>query len=894
MTFREMQRRIQYLFQREQLSRDLEEEMRLHIELRARKLRKQAVADAEFAARRQFGNPTALREMSSEAWGWAAWERLGQDVRHAFRTLRKTPAFTVVAILTLALGLGINTAVFSVVNAVMLRRLPYTDPDRLVLLWGQYLRNVPPGFVSPEAKWGGPQRVNNLSAPAFLEFQKDTDAFAGLAGFTSVVRNLTGTGKPEQMEGENVTSDFFPLLGAEAVVGRVFLPEDHRQGAGKVVLITHSFWQQRMGGDGGVLERSLTLDGRSYRVIGVLPAGFQSPGQFATTQPIEFYTPTIFTPENLNDQAFGHRYLNLVGRLKPGVSVERAQAEVDAASERMWRQHPSTNKDFRTVVAPMQSDLIRHVGRSLMALLGASGLIVLITCVNVANLLLVRAIARRHETSVRFALGGSRFRVMRQFLVESMLIATGGCGAGILLGEFLLRVLISIAPADIPRIQSVTMDWRVFAVSTAIATLTGILFGLAPAWQASRTRPVESLNTTRRSTYGRAQVRWRAGLTVAEVGLSMMLLVGAGLLLKSFMRLTGVDLGFQPERVLAVGIDLPGTSYGTVEKQFQFFQQLEERVKVLPGVLAVAFANRMPLRGGWSTGITLETGQDSIEVGTDGQAVSPGYFATMGIPLLRGRLLTAGDTNGRPPVALVNQEFARRFLKDTDPIGRQLHWGDKGPRLTIVGLVNDVRRSGKDAPIRPELYVSAAQTDVFPVQLSDFAVRTAGDPRKLVNAIQAQVWALDPDQPVANVKTLEEEIGASLSERRFETILLMVFAAVAVGLAVIGVFGVLQYAVSQRTPELGIRIALGAQPRSIHRLVLKQAARMIAAGVALGMAGAYVLTRFLATMLFEVRVHDIGTYLGAAALLAAVSVAAATIPARRGSKVDPIVALRNL
>jgi putative ABC transport system permease protein len=889
MTFREMRRRFEYLFHRDRFASDLQDEMRLHVELRARKMGSQGAQDADSRALRQFGNRTALQEVSSEMWGWAAWERLAQDVRHAFRSLCKTPAFTVVAVLTLALGLGINTAVFSVVNAVMIRRLPYPEPDRLVSLWGQYLGKVPPGFVSREAKFGGPQRTN-LSAAAFLDYRQGTRDFLDVAAFSDTFRNLTGLGKPEQIAGESVTAGFFPLLGVGTVEGRVFLPEDDRQGSATVAILTYPFWQQRLGGDTRVLERTIMLDGQPYRVIGVLPPGFQSPAQLSQTEPIEFYIPAAFLAEDLAD--YGHRFINVVGRLKPAASVARAQAALDAVTARMEQQHSDIDKNVRTVATPLQDDVVRHVGRSLLALLGASGLIVLITCVNVANLLLVRAIARRHETSVRFALGASRLRVVRQFLAESLLVALAGSGAGVLLGEVLLRLLLSIAPADLPRIQSVSMDWRVFAVSTALATLTGILFGLAPAWQASRTRPAESLKATRQSSGGRAQMRWRMGLTMAEVALSMMLLIGAGLLLKSFVRLMGVDLGFRPEHVLAMYVNLPVAAYGTPEKRLAFFQQLEERVQVLPGVQSAAFANRMPLRGGWSTGVTLERKDDAIYVGTDCQAVSPGYFATVGISLLHGRLMDAGDRSGQPRVALVNQEFARRFLKETDPIGRQVHWGDKAPRVTIVGVVNDVRRAGKDAPIRPELYLSAAQTDLYPVRLADFAVRTAGDPRQLVNTIQAQVWGLDRDQPLTNVKTLDETMGASVSGRWFDTLLLVVFAGVAVGLAVIGVFGVLQYSVSQRMPELGIRIALGAPPGSIHALVLKQAGKMIAVGVACGLGGAHVLTRSLESMLFEVNRNDGLTYLAAAGLLAAVSVAAAMIPARRGAKVDPIVALR--
>ncbi|HMC62570.1 MAG TPA: FtsX-like permease family protein, partial [Candidatus Solibacter sp.] len=422
---------------------------------------------------------------------------------------------------------------------------------------------------------------------------------------------------------------------------------------------------------------------------------------------------------------------------------------------------------------------------------------------------------------------------------------------------------------------------------TAIATLTGIAFGIVPAWQASRTRPAESLKSSERKTGGKSQVRWRSALTVAEVALSLILLVGAGLMLKDFVQVMGVDLGFQPDRVLAMNIALPELHYRTADLRLRFFQQLEERVRALGGVQSAAFANRMPMRGGWGTSISLD--DEKVTVQTDSQAVSPGYFGTMGIPLVRGRLLVAADRAGQPYVAVVNQAFVRQFLPNADPIGhrvRRFQWG------VIVGVVNDIRRAGKTGQITPQMYLPAAQTDSYPVRLADFAVRTAGDPHQLINAIQQQVWAIDKDQPVTAVRTMDEIITLSVAERRFQTLLLLLFAAVAVGLAMIGIFGVLSYSVSQRTSELGIRIALGAQPASILGLVMKQAGWLIGAGVAVGLGGAYVLTRYLESLLFNVKPNDWRTYAAAVLLLAAVSAAASLIPARRGSRVDPIVALR--
>jgi putative ABC transport system permease protein len=894
MSLREFGRRLSYLFNKDRHASDLEEEMRLHIDLRAQKLSQRGVTatEASYAAQRQFGNRTYLKETSSELWGWTAWERLLQDLRHALRTLRKTPAFTVVAVLTLALGLGINTAVFSVVNAVIIRTLPYQEPGRLISLWEEYTLQGPHSFSSSGGKVGGaggPRRTT-VSAANLVDY-RHSHAFIGLAGFAYSQKNLTGDGTPERLLGEAVTANYFELLGVQPEQGRAFLPEEDSPDANLVVLITHEFCLRRLGGDTNVLGRSLMLDARPYQVIGVLPRGFQSVGQFGQPNRVEFFVPAAYTKELLSNYGRGDHDINVLGRLQPGASVRGAQSELDAVSAGLGQRFPDSNRGLRATIAPLQDDLIRQVTDSLRALLGASGLIVLITCVNVANLLLVRAIARRHETSVRFALGASRLRIVRQFLAESLLVAAAGCGAGILLGRVLMRLLVNAAPQNIPRLDSVAMDWRVFAVATAIATVTGIAFGIIPAWQASRTRPAESLKSSQRKTVGKSQARWRSALTVAEVALSLVLLVGAGLMLKDFVQVMGMELGFQPDRVLAMNIALPPLRYATADLRLQFFQQLEERVSALPGVRRVAYANAFPLRGGWGTGVAVDDGNNATR-DADSQAVSPGYFDTLGIPLLRGRLLVAADHSGQPHVAVVNQAFVRQFLPNGNAIGRRLRRGSKAPWVAIVGVVNDVRRAGKTAQISPQVYLPAAQTDIYPVRLSDFAVLTAGDPRQLINAVQKQVWAIDKDQPVTAIRTMDELVTLNVAERRFQTLLLLLFAAVAVGLAMIGIFGVLSYSVSQRTSELGIRIALGAQPASILGLVMKQAGWLIGAGVGLGLGGAYVLTRYLESLLFNVKPNDWRTYAAAVLLLAAVSAAASLIPARRGSRVDPIVALR--
>jgi len=891
--------RLKYFFHRSRQAADLREEMRLHVELRAQQLEQRGIPaeEAHSMAQRRFGNRALVEDRSREAWeqgrsawGFSSWERLAQDFRLAARSLRKTPGFTAIAVLTLALGLGMNTAVFTVVDAVMLRELPYPQPGRLVSLWEQVDREMPADMSSHGSQIGSAGHSRYSVSQANLADYLNSGSFTSLAAYSLTPKNLIGEGAPERISGETVTWPFLSVLGAKPLLGRDFLPEDDRFGAASVVMVTYSFWQRHLGADAQVLARSLNLDGEPYRIIGVLPSSFRSPAQLALPDRIDFYVPAAASPQALASR--GDHDVNVVCRLRPGVTVQAAQARLSQVSSALARQYPDSNRNISAVIAPLADDLVSGVRQSLWVLLGATGLIVLITCVNVANLLLVRATGRRHETSVRFALGASRLRIARQFLVESLLLALAGCAAGILLGRVLMRVLLSLAPRTIPLIGTVTMDWRVFAVAAAIATFTGATFGLAPAWQAAQTKASEALKAAARNTGGRSQVRWRAILTAAEVALSLVLLVGAGLLLKSFVRLMGVDLGFQPERVLAMNVNLPKLRYPTAEARLQFFQRLEQRVRTLPGVQAVAYANRLPLRGGWGGDLYTDLAP-GVDNDVDKQAVSPGYFETLGIPLLSGRWLTPADRAGALPVAVVNQAFVRRFMAQTDPIGHRIRSSSHAPWLTIVGVVNDIRRGGKEDKITPQAYLAAAQTDLYPVSLADFAVRTAGDPRRMANAVQTQVWALDKDQPVTAVHTLEEIVTESASQRRFQTILLLTFAAVALGLAVIGIFGVLSYSVSQRTGELGIRLALGARPRAILGLVLKQAGVLIGAGVALGLAAAFALTRYLQSLLFGIQPTDWTAYAAAVALLAAISTLAALLPARRGSKLDPMAALRE-
>ena len=891
-------RRIAFFARREQLTDDLREEMRLHLELRARKLHRQGLGadDADYAARRQFGNSARYQDQASQEWGWTMWERIVQDFRLGARTLRRTPGFTAIAVSTLAIGLGINTAVYSVVNAVMLRSLPYPQPDRLVSMWEEHPANENRFRSSGAAlsnKGGAGALSRTTVSVANLQDYRRSSAFQGMASFDLAPMNLTGNGIPERIAGEAVSANFLSVLSIAPARGRDFLPQDDSPQAEPVVMVTYDFWQNRLGGDSEVLERAVTLDGKPRRIVGVLPRGFQSPMQFAWKDPIEFYAPAAYPKAQFLER--GDHDVNVVARLKAGVSVEAARADLKVIQSRLARQFPDTNKDMHPAISLLRDDIIKDASSAMWALLGASGLLVLITCANVANLLLVRAAGRRREASVRLAVGASRLRLIRQSMAESLLVAAAGCAAGIALGRLFMGALVVLAPAEIPRIHSVAMDWGVFAVSAAVATLTGFAFGMAPAWQTSQANPVEALKTAARGTAAKAQVRWRAALTVTEVALSLVLLVGAGLLLRSFAAITGVDLGFQPGHVLAMNINLPDLRYKTEALRVQFFDELERRVRALPGVQQVAYANRMPMRGSWRSGFELENAKDNSlnpVLTADFQAVNSGYFETLGIALVRGRRLTPHDREGEPPVAVVNQAFARAFLNGADPLGRVFLYSEN-VRVQIVGVVAGIRRGGKAAEVLPEVYLAAAQTSLYPVRVADFAIRASGDPLLLVNAVRQQVLAIDKDQPVTNVRTMEEIIDASVAQRRFQTFLLLVFAAVAVALALIGIYGVLAYSVAQRTQELGIRIALGANPRSVIALVLRQAGVLIAAGIALGALGSLALTRYVQSLLFQVRTTDWRTYAGAIALLALAGATASLVPALRGARVDPMVALRE-
>ncbi|HYM25000.1 MAG TPA: ABC transporter permease [Vicinamibacterales bacterium] len=812
---------------------------------------------------------------------------LFQNIRYALRLLWRSPGFSAIAIFTLALGIGANTAVFSVIDAVMLKPLPYANPDRLLSVWeGRTSR----GTMQVDVSHGPTSAV----APANLvDYARETRAFESLAGYAASSMSLTHAGPPEQLIGEAVTWNYLATLGVQPSLGRAFRPEDDRPSATKVVILTDGLWRDHFGADVSILGRSVELNNEPYLVVGVMPQAFEPLTQFSSSTRVVYLVPAAYPDELLAQH--GDHEIQVVGRLKPGATISQAQSELDTTVRGLAARFPDSASALVTRASPLSSDIARNVSTSLAVLLGAVALVLLVACVNVANLLIVRAVGQRRDTAIRLAIGASRGQIVVEMLTRGLVLGALGGAAGLLCGIWTRDALIAIAPSSIPRLAGVTLDVDVLAATVGLSLATGLIAGVLPAWQSSRTDPGPSLKSTELSTAGgRSVLRWRGVLMAAEVAAALVLAVAAGLLVRSLATLARVDLGFQTDHVLALNIALPDVRYDTPDKRLAFFERLAVRVQALPGVRNVAFANRFPMRGGWSSSANFEGSQPNDYFVADFQAVNPPYFATLGIPLARGRTISDDDRAGRPASAVVNQAFVQKFLPHVDPIGRRFaRSGPRQPMITIVGVVGDIRRGGKTANVQPEVYLAAAQTNVYPVRLADVAVRTAGDPRALVTSLQEAVWTIDPDQPITNVKTLDEVLSASLADRRFNLILLACFAVLAVGLAIVGVYGVVAYAASERTREIGIRIALGAAPEDVVSLVVRGGLVWAIAGVAAGLAGAWGVTRLMAGLLFGITPTDPPTFAAIAAVMVLVSLGASYIPARRAAAVDPVRALRS-
>ena len=801
-------------------------------------------------------------------------DMLRQDARYALRTMRKNPGFTTVAVLTLALGIGANTAIFSVVNAVLLRPLPYSQPERLVMLFEENQKRGLVGF--------------HTSPPTLGDWRREGQVLTGAAAYLRGEFVIAGEGAPVRLSGMIVSTDFFSLLGVVPALGRSFQPEEGEPGTAKAVVISHSLWRARYGSDPKILGRKMRMNDMDYEVIGVLPESFWFP------DPREVWVPLSFTPEVLTARMRGARYLPVLARLRPGVSREQALARMNALAAQLGEQYPN-NAGWTVSLVPMHARLVGGVRPVLLILFAAVGFVLLIASTNVANLLLARATARQKEIALRQALGASRARLLRQFLTESVMIFALGGLLGVLPAGLAVRALVQLAPERIPRLDNVALDGQVLLFAVGVSLLTGLLFGLIPALRAGAASRLEALGAAGRSpSTGPGAVRLRGFLVISEVALSLVLLIGAGLLVRSFLRLQAVNPGFNPTNVMTVPLSLSTTRYSDRAQQAEFFKQVLERWKESPGVRSTGGSTNLPLSGSTMTFQFRIPGwrvAPNETLYAQYHATTPGYFRTVGIPLLQGRAFADGDNPESRPVAIINQTMARRYWSGQDPVGQTFSISSRNGLVEkeIVGVVGDTKHSELAAAPVPEVYVPFAQ-DAWP--FLTLVVRSDFDPSAQTSILQSELWAVDEDLPAGNFRSLEGLRQESIRPLRFQTILMSAFSLLAVVLAGVGIYGVVSYAVNQRTREIGIRMALGAQRRNILLLILGRGLGLTLMGVGLGVAAAVGVTRFLERLLFGVTPTDPVTYLGVAVTLSVVALLACWIPARRAMRVDPMVALR--
>jgi putative ABC transport system permease protein len=803
---------------------------------------------------------------------------LMQDVRFGARMLAKSPGFTSVALLTLMLGAGANTAIFSLVNAVLLRPLPFHDPDRLVMVW------------EDASKIGFPR--NTPSPGDYSDWKADKQIFEDVAALDRRSANLTGDGEPEQIEIEYSTHNLFTVLGVRPILGRLFTREEDTPGANRVAVISHALWRRRFAGTQTVVGRPIFLDGIKYIVVGVMPQGFSFPERETS-----LWLPMAFTPERLAQR--GNHYLQVIARLRPGVSLLQANAELKVMAEAVARNYPENGFIDRFFVEVLRDYYTQDVRRGLIVLVIAVGCILLIACANVANLLLARGIGRAREVGVRMAMGASRGRVVRQLLTESILLAVAGGFLGLLIAQWCFAFLKSFIPEDLTPIAHVTLDWRVLAFSMLIILMSGILFGIAPAIHASRLDLNDVLKEGGRGAVGGRKAGLREVFATTEAALSLLLLIGAILMLRSFSNLRGVDPGFRADHVLALRVNVPDSRYGSFTKRSEFFDRVLERVRALPGVQNAAFTSVLPLTNKGGTSDFKPQGQlrrPGVVYDACNRVVSPAYFETMRIPIQRGRSFDVRDGASAPPVAIINETMARQFWPGEDPIGNRFRFGgseEKNPWVTIVGVNEDVRNMGLGAPVKAEMsfpYWQAKNNWMVPL---DLVIRTIGDPMSLAGGVRRTIWSIDRNQPVSDIQTLDDLLDNEVMQRRLQARLLGGFAALALALACVGMYGVLAYLVTQRTKEIGVRLALGAEARDILRTVARRGMVLAGSGMTIGILGALALSRFLSSMLFDISGKDPMIYASAVAIFAGVALAACSIPAVKASRIDPVLALRN-
>ncbi len=801
------------------------------------------------------------------------------DLRYALRQLRKSPGFTFVAVLTLALGIGANTTIFSVVDSVLLHPLGFKEPERLVAVWET---NEQPGAVA--------NRRNEVARGNFYDWRAQNEVFESIAALTYGNFNLSGVAEPERIQGAFVSYDFFGILGVQPAAGRAFVADEGKAGTPRVAVISHALWQRRFGADPALVGRTVTFNGEPFTILGIMPADFdlRFPAPFA----VELWT--VLRGGTSDTDRVAH-FLYTIARLKPDVSLEQAQAAMNVIARRLQEQYPDTNSGAGVNIVPLQTQLVGNIQPYLYVLFAAVGFVLLIACANVANLVLARLTGRQKEIAVRLALGASRGRLIRQFLSESLLLSTFGALLGLLLAAYAIGALPSIAPADLPRLDEIGLNRPAFFWSAGLLVFTTFLFGLLPALQASKPDLNNALQQSGRASGGPQRSRLSRVLVVSEIALALLLLVGAGLMIRSSLRLQRVDPGFDQKNLLTLNLALPRQKYPQNPQALAFFDQLLARIAQVPGVDAVGGVDPLPMSGNDSnTGVLFE-GQPIVPMsdrpGAGERVVTPGYFRALRIPLLEGRDFNDRDRADTPRVLIVNEALARRFFPGQSAIGKRLGVEDEN-RLDwaeIVGVVGNVKHQRLDAETKPELYQPYSQN---PRNFISIAVRSTGEPGSLLAPIRAEVAALDPDQPIYQISTMESLLARTLAQSRFVMLLLGIFSALAMALAAVGIYGVMSWFVTQRSKEIGIRMALGAQQRDVLSMVVREGMLLAVLGVALGLAGSFALTRIIANLLYSVGPTDPATLAGVSVLLSAVAFLACWFPARRAARVDPMITLR--
>jgi putative ABC transport system permease protein len=869
------------LFHRDRIDQEVADELRFHIELRIQEsiAAGMSAEEARRDAIERFGGFERVRETCREIRGAALLEAFAQDAHYGSRMLLKGRVVTLAAVLALGLGVGATTAIFSVVNTVLLRPLPYREPDRLV-----WITQSLPRFKS---------RI--VTGADFLEWAKQHEVFEYAAAFSSRNFNLTQVDTPERLSAGLVSAEFFPMLGVQPLLGRAFLPEEDRPGRNNVVLLSHDLWRRRFGGDQSVVGKAVTLDGERYTVLGVLPQGFHIFGQYDVWAPLALDPVTEFRRQRMS-------IVWAMARLKPGATMEQARAQVSTVAKRMEQQYPQGYQGVQVMVLPLHERLVGNLRLSILALFGAGGFVLLIACANVANLLLGRGLARVKEIAIRAALGADRLRLVRQFLTESILLGVLGGTTGLLLATWAMHALVALIPSSLPGAQGVKIDYSVLVFALLLSLATGVFFGLAPAFATTKI----DLSSTLKEGGGSPVVRvgpfrFRNLLVIGELALTLVLLVGAGLMVRSFVRLRDVNPGFRPQNVLSMAIELPRSKYPEPARQAAFFREVLHRVQTLPGVQSAATTSQLPMAQGMGDQALFSIEGEPAWAPEEGAqrlvnqlVVSSDYFRTMGIPLVKGNCFTDRDMQENSGKVLINESLARRFFPGKDPLGKRLKLGfPEGPEpwLSIVGVAGDVRLQTLEDEAGPAIYMS--YLEVGDLGSARLVVRGAVDPNGLALAVATEVRSVDKNQPVYDMKTMEERLEASVAPRRFKTLLLGIFATMALLLAGVGIYGVMSYSVAQRTHEIGVRMALGANSSDVLRTIVGEAGLLVVLGIALGLAGAMGLTHLLAGLLYGLKATDPVTLMAVSLLLSGVALLASYFPARKAAAVDPVVALRE-